>query len=375
MIYSKLKINTPSLVINKSSLLDNIKKMSDFSNRYKINIRPHSKSHKMVKIAKIQSQYGANGICVATLFEAEVMIKSGVKGVLLTTPITNTKDKSRLKNLFRISNSFMVVIDNIYSIKFLNSIVKNLNKKINVLVDCDIMAIGKNKISRTGARNVKDIANLAKQIKQSKYMNYKGITAYAGDIQHINDYNKRLEEAKVRYKYLEKILFSLKNSNLHPKIVSGGGTGSHELDAKSKLYTELQPGSYIFNDVEYDHVAIYESKNKHFNTALYVATSVISKINEKQYIVDAGLKAISSDSNLMPLPIRGIPNGSTYSFMGDEHGKITLPMNSKKNLSLGDMIFIQPAHCDPTVNLYNKCLVINKNNISQTWIIEARGYG
>ena len=97
--------------------------------------------------------------------------------------------------------------------------------------------------------------------------------------------------------------------------------------------------------------------------------------NSFDNIVDAGLKAISSDSNLMPLPIRGIPNGSTYSFMGDEHGKITLPMNSKKNLSLGDMIFIQPAHCDPTVNLYNKCLVINKNNISQTWIIEARGYG
>ena len=84
-------------------------------------------------------------------------------------------------------------------------------------------------------------------------MKFRGITAYAGDIQHINNYNKRSNEAKVRYNYL-KILFITKNNNLDPEIISGGSTGSHELDAKSKLFTELQPGSYIFNDVEYNNV-------------------------------------------------------------------------------------------------------------------------
>ena len=104
----------------------------------------------------------------------------------------------------------MIVIDNIYSINFLSNIIKPLRKKINVLVDCDIMYIGKNKISRTGARSIKEIISLAKIINQNKYMNFRGITAYAGDIQHINNYNKRSNEAKVRYNYLKNIIISLK---------------------------------------------------------------------------------------------------------------------------------------------------------------------
>ncbi len=375
MTYSKLNISTPSLIINKNNLLSNINKMNNFSKKNKINIRPHSKSHKMIKIAKTQLKYGACGICVATLYEAEKMVENKIKGVLLTTPITNIKDKVRLKNLFKLSDSFMIVIDNIYSINFLSNIVKPLRKKINVLVDCDIMYIGKNKISRTGARSIKEIISLAKIINQNKYMNFRGITAYAGDIQHINNYNKRSNEAKVRYNYLKNIIMSLKNNNLDPEIISGGGTGSHELDAKSKLFTELQPGSYIFNDVEYNNVSIYKSNNKHFSPALIIGTSVISRINKKQYVVDAGLKAISADSNLMPLPMEPTPFGTKYSFLGDEHGKITLPKNSKIELSLGDKVYIQPAHCDPTINLYDKCLILDENKSIKTWNIDARGYG
>jgi D-serine deaminase-like pyridoxal phosphate-dependent protein len=43
----------------------------------------------MSRIAKLQLENGAIGICVATLYEAEVMVKNKIKGVLLTTPITN----------------------------------------------------------------------------------------------------------------------------------------------------------------------------------------------------------------------------------------------------------------------------------------------
>ena len=58
------------------------------------------------------------------------MIENKIKGVFLTTPITNIKDKVRLKNLFKLSDSFMIVIDNIYSINFLSNIVKPLRKKL-----------------------------------------------------------------------------------------------------------------------------------------------------------------------------------------------------------------------------------------------------
>ena len=374
MINKNMKIHTPSLIIDRKCLIKNIQTMSKFASINGINIRPHAKSHKMSRIAKLQLENGAIGICVATLYEAEVMVKNKIKGVLLTTPITNKHDKERLKYIIESSKSFMMIIDNIISIKYLESISKNLKNNINLLIDCDIMKIGSNKISRTGVGNIKEIINIANQINKNNNLNYMGITAYAGDIQHINNYQKRKIETTIRHDYLNKIINSLNKTNLSPKIISGGGTGSHEIDAKSKLYTELQPGSYIYSDAEYDKVSIYESKFNPYKPGLFIATSIISIINKKSFIVDAGLKALSTDSHLLPVPSGKFLIDSKYSFMGDEHGKITLPNNCKKIPVLGETVFIQPTHCDPTVNLYNNCKVIKNNKVEEIWKIDARGY-
>ena len=86
------------------------------------------------------------------------------------------------------------------------------------------------------------------------------------------------------------------------------------------------------------------------------------------------MKALSTDSQLLPVPSGKFLIGSKYSFMGDEHGKITLPNNCKKIPVLGETVFIQPAHCDPTVNLYNNCKVIKNNKVEEIWKIDARGY-
>ena len=107
----------------------------------------------------------------------------------------------------------------------------------------------------------------------------------------------------------------------------------------------------------------------------FIASSVISIIDNYNYIIDAGLKALSTDSKYLPKPIGSLPKQTKYSFMGDEHGKITLPKNSSKRLKHGEIVIIQPSHCDPTVNLYDKCYLIEKDKISKSWIIDARGYG
>ena len=104
MNYKNLDISTPALLIDKSNLLDNIKTMSKYTKKNKINLRPHSKSHKTSNIAKIQIKNGAVGICVATLYEAEIMSKNNIKGILLTSPITNINSTIRIKNLLKSSS-------------------------------------------------------------------------------------------------------------------------------------------------------------------------------------------------------------------------------------------------------------------------------
>ena len=375
MNYKNITLNTPSLLIDKSVLLKNIKTMSDYTIKNKINLRPHAKSHKISEIAKMQIKYGAIGICVATLYEAEVMSKNNIENILITTPITNLNSENKLCKLIKSSKNIMLIIDSIYGLKFLEKIAIKIKKKINILVDCDIMGIGTNKIRRTGAKSIKEIVNLASNININEHLNYLGITAYAGDIQHINNYNERKIETTIRHNYLNKIINKLKKENLSPQIISGGGTGSYDIDTKSKLFTELQTGSYIFNDVEYDNVNTYKSNTNPFKSGLFIASSIISIIDDYNYIVDAGLKAFSTDSKYLPKPMGSLPKNSKYTFMGDEHGKITLPRKSNKKLNYGEIIIIQPSHCDPTVNLYDKCYLIEKDKISKYWFVDARGYG
>ena len=370
-----MNLSTPSLILDVNKLEKNIIKMSKYCIKNNIKIRPHAKSHKMSNLAKIQIKNGAVGICVATLHEAEIMVKNNIPGILLTSPISNNHDVGRLKNLIKQSKGFSLVIDNEFSINYLNNVCKPKNLKLSVLIDCDIMRIGKNKISRTGARSIKEIVKLAKLINNNKYLNYKGITAYAGDVQHISNYHKRYKEILLRNKYLKDIINSLNKANLPPLIVSGGGTGSHDIDAKSSIYTEIQPGSYVFNDVEYSNVSIYNAKISKFDHSLFVASSIISKVNQYKYIVNAGLKAFSTDSKYLPLPFGKIPKNTQYKFMGDEHGMINLPKNSKQKLSISDTIFLYPPHCDPTINLYEKCNILKKDKIVASWNIDARGYG
>ena len=352
-------ISTPSLIVDKNTLQKNINKMSIFAKNNNISIRPHAKSHKIPLISKLQIREGAIGICVATLFEAEIMVKNNIHGILLTAPITNKNDQNRLKLILQKSKQFSLVIDNVYSINYLTKICSKNNLKCNVLIDCDIMSIGKNKIGRTGARNIQEILKLSQLVQNSSFLNYMGICAYAGDLQHINAFNSRHNEAKIRYQYLKKIIDNLESKNLKPKIISGGGTGSHYMDTLSSLFTELQPGSYIFGDVEYDNVDIYKSGNP-YKPSLFVASSVISRINEKKFIINAGLKAFSTDSKYLPKPSGNLPIGTQYNFMGDEHGLISLPAKSKKSLKLGETILIQPPHCDPTINLYDQCNIYDK---------------
>ena len=375
MNYKNITLNTPSLLIDKSVLLKNIKTMSDYTIKNKINLRPHAKSHKISEIAKMQIKHGAIGICVATLYEAEVMSKNNIENILITTPITNLNSENKLCKLIKSSKNIMLIIDSIYGLKFLEKIAIKIKKKINILVDCDIMGIGTNKIRRTGAKSIKEIINLASLININEHLNYMGITAYAGDVQHINNYNERKIETTIRHNYLNKIINKLKKENLSPQIISGGGTGSYDIDTKSKLFTELQTGSYIFNDVEYDNVNTYKSNTNPFKSGLFIASSIISIIDDYNYIVDAGLKAFSTDSKYLPKPMGSLPKNSKYTFMGDEHGKITLPRESNKKLNYGEIIIIQPSHCDPTVNLYDKCYLIEKDKISKYWFVDARGYG
>ena len=160
----------------------------------------------------------------------------------------------------------------------------------------------------------------------------------------------------------------LKQNNVGCDIVTGGGTGTYLFEAKSRIFTEVQPGSYVFMDADYGKNYDQDGNFfKEFENSLFVLSTVISVTKGKRAILDAGMKAVSLDSG----PPVVCDHEGTYYGGGDEHGIVKPP----GNLKVGDRVLLIPGHCDPTVNLYDYFVGLRDNKVECIWPITARGPG
>ena len=155
---------------------------------------------------------------------------------------------------------------------------------------------------------------------------------------------------------------------LAPKLVSGGGTGTFDIDPDAQVLTELQVGSYVFMDRQYNDVW---SSRPPFETSLFVQTTVISANRTGLATTDAGFKAFATDAGA-PVIASGAPSGASYFFFGDEQGGILYSEETSK-LQPGDIVSCVVPHCDPTVNLYDRYHVVRGEMLAAIWPIEGRG--
>jgi len=182
---------------------------------------------------------------------------------------------------------------------------------------------------------------------------------------------ERRARALAQLEQLRAIIARLRDDDIPVDIVSGAGTGTFDLDPEARIFTELQVGSYVFMDVDYQR-ALKDGRNAlPFETALFVATSVVSVNADGFVTTDGGLKCFATDGP-KPEVASGAPPGSRYEFFGDEHGKLILPAGGPRP-ALGAMIECVTPHCDPTVNLHDFYHVVRGDTLVDIWPVEARG--
>lgn len=160
----------------------------------------------------------------------------------------------------------------------------------------------------------------------------------------------------------------LKASGLSCDIVGGAGTGTYYFEGDSGVYNEMQCGSYIFMDADYQRVKDQSgSFISDFENSLFIYTSIMSKTKIDKAICDAGLKAQSVDSGL---PVIFGRDDVEYIKCSDEHGVIADPDNV---LKLNDKLKLVPGHCDPTCNVYDWYVGVRDGKVETLWPVTARG--
>jgi D-serine deaminase-like pyridoxal phosphate-dependent protein len=154
-------------------------------------------------------------------------------------------------------------------------------------------------------------------------------------------------------------------------MVASGSTGTYSIDSEIDGITELQPGSFVFMDVDYSRIGGRDGAAAYtdFRRALTVVTTVVST-QSVTAIVDGGYKSFSTDRPWGPEPID--LEGATYSWAGDEHGRLDLK-GVTRPVKVGDRIEFTVPHCDPTVNLYDRIYAVRGGRVEGIWPIAARG--
>jgi D-serine deaminase-like pyridoxal phosphate-dependent protein len=354
---------TPALLLDLDALERNIATMAAHARAAGVGLRPHAKSHKCPEIARRLAAAGALGPACATVGEAEAMAAAGIGGILVTSPLVGAAMLDRLRRLLLRGADLRVVADDPRTLPGLAAAAAAAGRTLPVLVELDVGQ------ARTGCPDPEAGLALARAIAATPGLGFAGVQAYWGNIQQLMPFAARAAEAQARAGRLAALLELLADAGLRAAIVTGGGTGTSFIDPSLGLFTEIQPGSYLFLDSAYGAIPI-AADGSPFVPALHVAATVVTAVRPGRVVVNAGFKALATDSG-RPVPVRGAPPGATYSFMGDEHGGIDFDP-ALPGPRPGDRIDLLTSHCDPTVNLHARYVVMRGGEIVDHWPVAGR---
>ena len=354
------EIDTPALVLDLDAFERNLQRLQDALAGTGVRLRPHAKSHKCPDIALRQIKHGAVGICCQKVSEAAAFVAAGVQDVLITNQIVGAKKVSHALDLAERAR-IGVLVDHADQVLAFDQASANRKVKIDVYIEVDVG------MGRCGAVSIDQTVALARQIDQAPYLNFMGLQCYHGSAQHYRLPQERQNAITATCATATATKEAIEKLGIKVERITGAGTGSVMLERNSKVFNEVQAGSYIFMDRDYA-ANQRDGQDLPFEHALFIKTAVLSHPTKNRAVVDAGLKASSVDSGMPAVWQR---KDAKYLKASDEHGALELTADSI--LKLGDAVMLIPGHCDPTVNLYDEVICIRGGKVEAVWPISARG--
>lgn len=359
------ELPTPALTIDLEIFERNLENMQSYLDSCNLGLRSHGKMHKCPIIAKKQIEHGALGICTATVSEAEMMVRAGIEDILITSPIATTDKIARVIEMGLVTDKLHLVVDDVGNATALNIAARDAGIILSVYIDIDPP------MGRTGVEQGAPALALGQHLAdECNNLSLDGLQIYIGSCMHIHGFEKRRD----RYARMMALTASTREmflqAGIDVPVVSGGGTGSYNMESDIGVLTEVQAGSYVFMDVEYREIGGEKTELfSDFEPSLHVLVTAISKPQKKLITVDAGYKSFASDT--VKPQFKDI-EGVDFNWGGDEHGIILLN-NPSVEIRLGDKLPIVTPHCDPTVNLYDYYFPHRDGVVSEIWPIAARG--
>ncbi len=357
------EIDTPALVVDLDILERNVARVADYAREHRLRLRPHTKTHKSVRLAKRQIASGAAGLTVAKVSEAEVMAAAAPDDLLVAFPIIGQAKLARLMAVAR-DIDVTVALDSALAASQLSDAARAAQVEVGVLAEVDAG------LGRVGVAPGEQLLQLAQTIEKLPHLRLAGIAFYPGHIKSLDEAGQRAMTQLSEL--LSGILADFRSAGIEIGIVSGGSTPtlfhSHEIQG----LTEIRPGTYVFNDLN----TIASGGCKLEDCAASILATVVSTSRPGQMIIDGGSKTFSSDRLANPAEVTfgqlvEAP-GARFHKMNEEHGFVDLA-HAEAEFRVGDRVRVIPNHVCVAVNLHEKVYGVRGDLVEEVWPVDARG--
>jgi D-serine deaminase-like pyridoxal phosphate-dependent protein len=357
------QIDTPAMVVDLDIMERNLQRVSQYAAAHTLRLRPHTKTHKSVALARRQLELGAAGLTVAKVSEAEVMLGAAPTDLLVAFPVIGRAKLERLIAVAR-QTRVTVALDSVFAARQLSDAARAGQVTFGVFAEMDAG------LGRVGVSPGEPLLQLAQCIARLPHLEFEGITFYPG---HIKDLDEPGRRALAQLgELLASVIADFQKAGIEVRIVSGGSTPtlfhSHELEG----LTEIRPGTYVFNDLN----TVRSGGCALEDCAASILATVVSTAREGQMIIDGGSKTFSSDrpvnsadvtfGQLMETP------GARFHKMNEEHGFIDVT-RAGREFSVGDRVRVIPNHVCVAMNLHERVYGVRGNRVEEVWTVDGRG--
>lgn len=356
-------IPTPAVVIDVSTVHRNIDRLSAYCREHNLKLRPHTKTHKSLEIARLQLAGGASGLTVAKSGEAQVMSQV-CDDLLIAYPAWDPSRARAIADVAR-GRTVRVAVDSTLAADRLGDAARSAGTVIGILVDHDVG------FHRTGVQTPARAVEIGQHISRTQGLRLDGLFVYPG---HVNDSMARDADAlKPVAQTVRALLDAYKRAGLCADVVSGGSTPTAYQSHLVPGLTEIRPGTYVYNDTR----TFTPGYCRIDDCAARVVCTVISDAVPGKVTIDAGSKTLTQEALT-----RHTSQGSfghvvehpdcTIIRLTEEHGEIDITKCTRPP-RLGDRIHVIPNHVCPCINLHDSVWLKQTDGSLVRSPVDARG--
>ncbi|MDA0709571.1 MAG: alanine racemase [bacterium] len=340
-------LDTPALTIDLDILEKNIRETQEDCNKHNIQLRVHTKTHKIPEIAKMQLAAGAVGIVCQKVGEAEAMVAGGISDILIPYNIVGPLKVKRLTDLCKRA-ALTVAVDSEITARGLSAGATDNGVTLAILVECDTGG------ERCGVQSPEAALALARKVCEMPGLQFKGIMTFPSS------------ERAGPFLDQTRALFS--KADIPLPIISGGGTGTAEI-SRAIGCTETRIGSHVFEGLR--RISHLKNPPNPISCAQRMIVTVVSTPVPERIIIDGGQKTFASHP---PTPYGHIvehPKAKIYA-MSVEHGHVDVSQ-CNHTFTVGDRLSVIPLHQGMTTNLHDEVYAVRKAHVEHVWTVAGRG--